>query len=63
MILSTFIIIIGSAFVGGAVLGSGTTYLVRNYQEERRIQRDREGLVAEFRAYADDNYNVSNVYG
>ena len=53
MILSTFVIIVASAFVGGAVLGSGTTYVIRNIQEERQLQRDREGLVAEFRAYAD----------
>ena len=56
MILSTFIIIVASAFVGGTVLGSGTTYLIRNYQEERQLRREREGLVAEFRAYSDNVY-------
>ena len=53
MILSTFVIIIASSFVGGVVLGSGTTYAIRNYQADRELQRQQEGLIAEFRAYSD----------
>ena len=37
MILSTFIIIVASSFAGGAILGSGITYVVRNVQEEKVI--------------------------